>query len=49
MNKIALVGLISAAIWGGIALTTMWWEYYEFSAISFMLVALSIYFYEKRK
>lgn len=46
---IPTVALVSAAIWAVIALTTMWYEYYEIAAVAFMLVALSIYVYEVRK
>lgn len=49
MNLIGGVALFSATLWFGIALVTMWWEYYEIAAIAFMLVALSIYVYEVKK
>ncbi len=49
MRHTGLIALFSAAIWAVIALTTMWWEHYEIAAVAFMLVALSIYVYEKKK
>lgn len=49
MNRTATLALVSAAIWAVIAFTLMWWGHYELSAVSFMVVALSIYVYEVRK
>lgn len=49
MNPIALLGLVSAALWALIALSTMWIGEYLIAGIAFLFTSFSIYIWEIKR